>query len=90
MLYANMQQHEQLKIQVDKPNQNVVKMPINCARYLSRQDLPFREHTEEDGNYFQLIHLMVKCNPLMQRWLTDKTNTPYQVCYGYFIATMLL
>ena len=90
MLYANMQQHEQLKIQVAKSNQNVVKILINCERYLSRRDLAFRGHTEEDGNYFQLFHLMAEYNPFMQHWLTDKTNRPYQVCYGYFIATMLL
>ena len=65
-------------------------MLINCARYLSRQDLAFRGHIEEDGNYFQLIHRMAKYNPLTQHRLTDKTNRSYQVCYGFFIATMLL
>lgn len=80
MLDANIQQQEQSKIQVAKANQNVVKILINCARYLSRQDLAFRGNKEEDGNYIQLVHLMSKYNPLIQHWLADKANRPYQVC----------
>ncbi len=88
LLDINIQQQQQLKTQVAKSNQNVVKILINCARYLSRQDLALRGHTEEDGSYFQLINLMSKYNAPIQHWLADKASRPYQVCNCYFFGEM--
>ncbi|CAF3350958.1 unnamed protein product [Rotaria sp. Silwood2] len=81
ILDANIQQREQLKIQIAKSNRAAVKVLIDCARYLSRQDLAFRGHTDEDGNYFQLVNLLAKYNPFIQHWLSDAQNRSYKVTY---------
>ena len=65
MVVTNMRQQLQLKIEVAKSNQNAVKILINCTRYVSRQNLVFREHTDEDSNYFQLMYLMFKYGPIV-------------------------
>ncbi|CAF4027517.1 unnamed protein product [Adineta steineri] len=81
ILDKNMQHHHQQQIQEKKSNEEVIKILIDCARFLARQDLSFRGHEDDEGNFHQLIHLLSKYNPVLDQWIKNSNNRPYKVTY---------
>ncbi len=79
MLDKNLQQQQQKKIEEKKSNEDAIKILIDCVRFLARQDLAFRGHTDEDGNFHQLIHLLSRHNPILEDWLKNTNSRPYKV-----------
>ncbi|CAF4510243.1 unnamed protein product, partial [Didymodactylos carnosus] len=79
MLDKNLQQQEQQKVQMAKSNLEAVKILIDCVKYLSRQDITFRGHVEEEGNFYQLVQLLSKHNLVLKQWLNDVHNRPYKI-----------
>lgn len=49
----------------------------NCSsvQHVARQGQSLRGHTEESGNLYQLLKLMVEeDDPILLKWLTDRTT----------------
>ncbi len=79
MLDKTLQQEEQKKIEEKKSNEDLMKILIDCARFLARQDLAFRGHTDEDGNFYQLLQLLSRHNRILQDWFENTNSRPYKV-----------
>jgi len=79
MLDKNLQKQEQRRIEQNKSNEEVIKILIDCARYLSRQCLAFRGHSDEEGNFHQLVYLLSEHNPLLKDWIKNNNNRPFKV-----------
>ncbi|CAF1526074.1 unnamed protein product, partial [Didymodactylos carnosus] len=47
----------------------------------ARQDIAFRGHTDEESNFVQLVNLLSRHNPVLQRWLNETENRSYKVTY---------
>ncbi|XP_008178186.1 uncharacterized protein LOC103307722 [Acyrthosiphon pisum] len=67
-------------------NRQAVGMLVDVARTLARQGLAFRSHNEKEnetqnGNFYQIVLLLSRHNPIMERWLSDKSMRPYHVTY---------
>lgn len=79
MLNKNLQQQEQQKIEQKKHNEQVIKILIDCSRFLARQGLGFRGHTDEDGNFHQLVNLLSRYNPILDDWINNINSRPFKV-----------
>ncbi len=79
MLDKSLQKQGQQRIEQNKSNEDVIKMLIDCARYLSRQCLAFRGHSDEEGNFHQLVYLLSQHNPLLKDWIENKNNRSFKV-----------
>jgi hypothetical protein len=84
ILDKNLQQQEQEKIQQKKSNEEVIKILIDCARYLARQDLAFRGHKEEEGNFNQLVYLLSRHNRVLEDWINNISSRPYKVSMSLY------
>lgn len=63
-------------------NTEIVEILLDIARTLARQGLAFRgTGDDKDGNFFQLVQLVGRHNPVLQKWLKDKDIRPYKVSY---------
>lgn len=62
-------------------NRQIILILLDIAKTLARQALPFRDHSNEDGNFYQLVLLLSRHVPNLKRWLTDKRPNPYRVAY---------
>ncbi|XP_046854179.1 uncharacterized protein LOC124447320 [Xenia sp. Carnegie-2017] len=63
-------------------NQEAIKILLDIARTLARQQLAFRGHNEKhEGNFIQISNLVARHNPRLQSWLSDKNMKPYSVKY---------
>ena len=62
-------------------NRKVIHILLDIARTLARQALPFRGDSNEDGNFYQLVLLVNRHVPSLQRWITDKRMNPYHATY---------
>jgi len=63
-------------------NKNIVIMLFDIARTLSRQGLAFRGDGDESGeNCMQLVQLLSRHNPLMDRWIKETSTRAYKVHY---------
>ena len=47
---------------------------VSSVKYLLRQGLAFRGHTETEGNLYQLLLMQAKSDPDMQQWLRRSTS----------------
>ena len=79
MLNKDLQQQEQQKIEQKKTNEQIIKILIDCSRFLARQGLGFRGHTDEDGNFYQLINLLSRYNPILDDWINNNNTRPFKV-----------
>ena len=56
-----------------KHHQNMLMKLLSCIKYLARQGLPFRGHSEDaesfEGNLYQLLLLEARHNADMGAWL---------------------
>ena len=78
------QQLRAAKIQEEENNirnQQVIKILLDVAKTLARQQLAFRGHDESDGNFIQIVNLVARHNIQLESWLTDKNLKPYSVKY---------
>ena len=67
-------------------NKYAVRILIDLARTLARQGLAFRSHNEganelQNGNFYQMVHLLFRHNAILKRWLNDKYMRSHQVTY---------
>ena len=54
-------------------NRECLKKIIETLRYLSRQSIPLRKGKDEnDSNFWQLLELMAKNDPVLTKWLEKK------------------
>jgi len=74
---------EAIKLNQEKEfNKQVITILIDVTRTLSRQGLPFRgDGNEENGNFNQFVKLISRYNPVLNRWLSEKSMRPYHVTY---------
>jgi hypothetical protein len=79
ILDKNLQQQEQKQIEEKKSNEAVIKILIDCTRFLARQGLAFREHTDEEGNFHQLVYLLSRHQPILKGWINNTKSRPYKV-----------
>jgi len=72
-----------IKLEQEKDfNKNIVIMLFDIARTLSRQGLAFRGDGDESGrNFMQLVQLLSRHNPLMDRWIKETSTRAYKVHY---------
>ena len=47
---------------------------VTTVRFLARQGLPLRGHTESSGNFAQLLELRASDSPVLQKWLQRRTS----------------
>ncbi|CAM4949812.1 unnamed protein product [Rotaria socialis] len=81
MLNKNLQQQEQQQIEQQKSNQQIIEMLIDCVRYLARQGLACRGQEDQDGNFYQLVHLLSRHNSVLEDWIKNINNRPYKITY---------
>ena len=63
-------------------NQEAIKILLDIARTLARQQLAFRGHDgKHDGNFVQITNLVARHNSRLQSWLSDDNMKPYAVKY---------
>lgn len=63
-------------------NRDIIRILLDITLTLSRQGLAFRSgDNDENGNFFQIVNLMSKHNPLLNKWLQDTKLRSYQVTY---------
>ena len=62
-------------------NQEVIKILLDIARTLARQQIAFRGHDESDGNFVEIVNLVARHNTQLKTWLSDKNLKPYAVKY---------
>ena len=59
----------------------VIKLLLDCSRYLARQSLAFRGGDDAEGNFAQLVCLLARWTPFIDYWLTSSHSRPDQVTY---------
>ena len=63
-------------------NQEAIKILLDIARTLARQQLAFRGHDgKHDGNFVQITNLVARHNSRLQPWLSDDNMKPCAVKY---------
>ena len=63
-------------------NKEVIKILLDIIRTLARQNMAFRgDGKEEDGNFCQIVRLVSRYCPLLERWIGSKRSRPYHVTY---------
>ena len=63
-------------------NQEIIKILLDVARTLGRQELPFRgAHDDENSNFVQITKLVARHNPHLKFWLSDQNMKPYATKY---------
>ena len=67
-------------------NKKIVEILFDLTNTMARQGLAFRENTENkeeetSSNFYQLIKLISRHNPLLNKWLEEKKLRPYKVSY---------
>ena len=55
-----------------KENRDVLLKQLSSLRYLARQGLAIRGHSENEGNLMQLLLLRCEDNPQLKQWLVAK------------------
>ena len=71
-------QEEQDKLE----NKENIKIFMDIAKTLARQDIAFRgDASEKNGNYNQIVQLLARYCPKFQYWLKNRRNRPFQVSY---------
>ncbi|CAF4186840.1 unnamed protein product, partial [Rotaria sordida] len=81
MLDKDLQQQEQQKIEQKKTNEQIIKIPIDCSRFLARQRLGSCGHTDEDSNFYQLVNLLSRYNPTLDDWINNNNTRPFKITY---------
>lgn len=68
--------------QIMQFNRKIIRILFDTTLTLSRQGLAFRGgDNDESGNFFQIVRLISKYNPVLNEWLQDTKMRPYQVTY---------
>jgi hypothetical protein len=63
-------------------NKEVIKILLDIVRTLAHQNMAFRgDGKEEDGNFCQIVRLVSRHCPLLQRWIESKRSRSYHVTY---------
>ena len=63
-------------------NKEVIKVLLDIAKTLARQDIAFRgDKGEEHGNFRQLVALVARHCPLLERWISSRRSRPHHVTY---------
>jgi len=64
---------DQRKVEQQRARHALVKV-ISTVKYLARQGLPLRGHTDDNGNFRQLLHLRADDAHELKLWLNKTTN----------------
>ena len=71
-----------LEEQERQKNRKVIKLLLDCCRYLSRQALAFRGSEDDaNGNFRQLVGLLSRWVPFMDHWMNKSLSRPYHFSY---------
>ena len=63
-------------------NQEAIKILLDIARTLAKQQLAFRRHDEKrGGNFIEIANLVARHNSRLHSWLSDENMKPYAVQY---------
>ena len=63
-------------------NKEVAKILLDIIRTLARQDIAFRGNpSNKNGNFCQIVALVARHCPLLERWKTCRQSRPYHVTY---------
>ena len=63
-------------------NQEIIKILLDVARTMGRQELAFRgAHDDENSNFVQITKLVARHNPHLKFWLSDQNMKPYATKY---------
>lgn len=63
-------------------NREIIKILLDIVKTLARQNIAFRgDGNEEGGNFCQIVALVSRHCPLLERWLSSKRSRPYHVTY---------
>ena len=74
---------EQLSVQAAKTqaeNKRMLLKLIRSLKFLLRQRLAIRGHSDTEGNLFQLLSLRGEDDPPLKRWLQQQQYMPHDVC----------
>lgn len=62
-----------------KENRDMLLKQLSSLRYLARQGLAIRGHSENEGNLMQLLLLRCEDNPLLKQWLVAKKYLSHDI-----------
>ena len=63
-------------------NKEVVKILLDIVKTLARQDIAFRGNgSDKNGNFCQIVALVARHCPLLERWTTCRRSRPYHITY---------
>jgi hypothetical protein len=63
-------------------NQEIIKILLDIAKTLGRQQLAFRGTNDDaDGNFLQITNLVARHNSHLKNWLSNEKMKPYSVKY---------
>ena len=68
-------------------NREAIKALLDVTRTLARQAISFRGSSSEkegNGNFRQVVALVARHSPALQRWLDDAPTRPHKVDYLSF------
>ncbi len=104
---VSLQAKHDLQVKQEKKKQNtyVFKEILKCIRYLSKQNLPFRGHIENDdsenrGNFLELVNLLKDSYETLKQilsnfdnncsWLSPKMQNEIINIYGILIKQKVI
>lgn len=73
---------EQLSLQADKTkaeNRKMLLKLVSSLKFLLRQGLAIRGHSESEGNLFQLLFLRGEDDPPLRRWLQQQQYMSHEI-----------
>ena len=62
-------------------NREAIKILLDIAKTLARQELAFRGNDGSEGNFIAIVKLVIRHNSHLKSWLSDETMKPYSVKY---------
>ncbi|XP_028414896.1 52 kDa repressor of the inhibitor of the protein kinase-like [Dendronephthya gigantea] len=63
-------------------NEEIIKILLDIARTLARQQIAFRgSQSDNNGNFIQIAYLIARHNQHLRYWLSDERQKPYCVKY---------
>ena len=63
-------------------NKEVIKILLDIVNTLARQNMAFRgDGKENDGNFCQIVRLVSRHCPLLERWIKSERSRKYHVTY---------
>ncbi|KAG8180589.1 hypothetical protein JTE90_018207 [Oedothorax gibbosus] len=66
-------------------NRKIIEILLDVTCTMTRQGLAFRGNNEKDieqsGNFYEIVSLISRHNPLLKKWMEDRALKPYKIAY---------